>query len=205
MTDHQGVCALLPLTTERRRGTAEDAKKCDNKRKEKRESDAQDEVKGRGNSRELRWLGPGAEQREMEEKLHMMQRPPLRCHDSKESYWEPPHIYSSDHFLRRCPTATNKPLSTRSRLAFTQKNPGESAGTGSCAGARRTGGREDGEEDSVVQDAVEDRDAETCLPGHSTSETDSQGDEKELRCSLSSPRGPSVPSERSRRLSFPHN
>lgn len=42
---------------------------------------------------------------------------------------------------------------------------------------------------------VDDRQEETCLPGHSTSETDSQGDGKELRCSAWGPQGPSVPSE----------
>lgn len=33
---------------------------------------------------------------------------------------------------------------------------------------------------SVVQGLGDDREGETCLPGHSTSETDSQGDGKEL-------------------------
>lgn len=49
-----------------------------------------------------------------------------------------------------------------------------------------------GDVDSVseVQGAGNDREGETCLPGHSTSETDSQGDAKELRCSAWSPRGP---------------
>lgn len=36
---------------------------------------------------------------------------------------------------------------------------------------------------SEVQGAGNDREGETCLPGHSTSETDSQGDAKELRSS----------------------
>lgn len=37
---------------------------------------------------------------------------------------------------------------------------------------------------SVVQGVVDDREGETCLPGHSTSETDSQGDGKELWSSV---------------------
>lgn len=54
------------------------------------------------------------------------------------------------------------------------------------------GGGGFGDVDSVseVQGAGNDREGETCLPGHSTSETDSQGDAKELRCSAWSPRGP---------------
>lgn len=42
---------------------------------------------------------------------------------------------------------------------------------------------------------MDDRQEETCLPGHSASEADSQGDGKELRCSARGPGGPSVPSE----------
>lgn len=45
-----------------------------------------------------------------------------------------------------------------------------------------------------------DTNGETCLPGHSTSETDSQGDENELGSAgaqRGAPGGPSVLSERS--------
>lgn len=54
---------------------------------EEEEGDAYDEERGGGRRKfpGAQVARPGAEQRDMAEEQHMMQRPPLQCHDSEES------------------------------------------------------------------------------------------------------------------------
>lgn len=114
---------------------------------------------------------PRAEQWEMAEEPHMMQRPPLQCHDSEESRTN--ILTSSDRFILLMHDYNHgTPL---------QEKHCSPINTGTCSWCwffRGSGlslycpGRVDG------------REGETCLPGHSTSETDSQGDGKELWSSV---------------------
>lgn len=126
---------------------------------------------------------PGAEQWEMAEELHMMQRPPLQCHDSEECCTN--SLTSSDHFTLQCMATTTK-LFTKRICAKKKLNH-----TFFNFFFYRMWYQ------SLLSRVQWMTEVETCLPGHSTSETDSQGYRKELRCSVWSPRGPSVPSERS--------
>lgn len=167
---------------------------------EEEEQDAQDEEKGGWRRRfpGAQVARPGAEQWEMAEELHMMQRPPLQCHGSEESCKSSHTSNSPDPFhtvVHHCQHQT--PLQKK-KTGWPEKHWS-----------------------MLLCRVLRGRDFSLCCPGRSGWQRgrnmftwpfhlrDWQPGRwegaLELSCSVWSPQGPSVPSERSWRLSFPHN
>lgn len=132
----------------------------------------EDEVKGEEKSRRrvpgAQVAQPWAEQREMAEELRLMQHSSFSCHDGEES---------CNGILAFTLTASDN------RATCSRNQTGTRWSLWAVAPV------------SAVQAAGGGRQEETCLPGHSTSETDSEGVRRELRCSTGGPWGPSVPFE----------